>query len=252
MGPPYNSPVAKTLLVTGGLGFMGSDFVRTAWREHPDWHIIVLDALTYAGNLRNIPPEIMGSPRFEFWYGNVVDTGLVSDLVSRADYVVHYAAETHVARSLYNDRVFFETDVLGTQSVASAVYRWADRVERFVYISTSEVYGSAQYEPMDEEHPIAPTTPYAAAKAGADRLVWSYIASYSIPGVIIRPLQQLRPPPTPGEGHSSVHIQRDFGREANGSRGWLRGPGLALRGGYHPGRHGRAPGPGREGGGGGH
>jgi dTDP-glucose 4,6-dehydratase len=183
----------KTLLVTGGAGFMGSDFVRTMFEKHEDWHIIVLDALTYAGNPENIPQEIKESPRFEFWYGDVNDLHLVNELVSRSDYVVHYAAETHVSRSLYNDRVFFTTDVLGTQSVVSAVYRWAKRVERFVHISTSEVYGSALAEPMNEDHPLMPTTPYAAAKCGADRLVWSYLVSYGIPGVIIRPFNNYGP-----------------------------------------------------------
>jgi dTDP-glucose 4,6-dehydratase len=183
----------KTLLVTGGAGFMGSDFVRTMFEKHEDWHIIVLDALTYAGNPENIPQEIKESPRFEFWYGDVNDLHLVNELVSRSDYIVHYAAETHVSRSLYNDRVFFTTDVLGTQSVVSAVYRWAKRVERFVHISTSEVYGSALAEPMNEDHPLMPTTPYAAAKCGADRLVWSYLVSYGIPGVIIRPFNNYGP-----------------------------------------------------------
>ncbi len=183
----------RTLLVTGGAGFMGSDFVRKMFWKHEDWHIIVLDALTYAGNPDNIPQEIKESPRFEFWYGDVNDLHLVNELVSRSDYVVPYAAETHVSRSLYNDRVFFTTDVLGTQSVVSAVYRWANRIERFIHISTSEVYGSAMTEPMNEDHPLMPTTPYAAAKTGADRLVWSYLVSYGIPGVIIRPFNNYGP-----------------------------------------------------------
>ncbi len=183
----------KTLLVTGGAGFMGSAFVRKMFEKHPDWQILLLDALTYAGNTDNIPDQVKTSPRFEFWYGDVNDLHLVNDLVSRSDYVVHFAAETHVSRSLYNDRKFFQTDVLGTQAVVSAVYRWADRVQRFVHISTSEVYGSAETEPMTEEHPLKPTTPYAAAKAGADRLVWSYLVSYSIPGVIIRPFNNYGP-----------------------------------------------------------
>ncbi|MGB9589421.1 MAG: dTDP-glucose 4,6-dehydratase [candidate division WOR-3 bacterium] len=183
----------KTLLVTGGAGFMGSDFVRKMHEKHEDWHIIVLDALTYAGNPDNIPQAIKESPRFEFWYGDVNDLHLVNELVSRSDYIVHYAAETHVSRSLYNDRVFFQTDVLGTQSVVSAVYRWAGRVERFIHISTSEVYGSAITDPMNEDHPLLPTTPYAAAKTGADRLVWSYLVSYGIPGVIIRPFNNYGP-----------------------------------------------------------
>jgi dTDP-glucose 4,6-dehydratase len=179
--------------VTGGAGFIGSSFVRHAFEVFKDARIIALDALTYAGSIDNIPRHIRDSERFEFWYGNVNNLDLVSDLVGRSDVVVHFAAETHVARSLYLNRVFFETDVLGTQSVANAVLKHSSRIERFIHISTSEVYGSALHEPMDEDHPLNPTTPYAAAKAGADRLVYSYIISYDIPGVIVRPFNNYGP-----------------------------------------------------------
>lgn len=183
----------KTILVTGGAGFIGSNFVGHIFKKYKNYKIIVLDALTYAGNIENIPLDIRNSDRFEFWYGDVNNLDLVSDLVGRSDVVVHFAAETHVARSLYLNRVFFVTDVLGTQSVANAVLKHIDRIERFIHISTSEVYGSALYEPMHENHPLNPTTPYAAAKAGADRLVHSYIVSYDIPGVIIRPFNNYGP-----------------------------------------------------------
>ena len=106
---------------------------------------------------------------------------------------MHFAAETHVARSLYSHRVFFVTDVLGTQSITNAVLKHSERIERFVHISTSEVYGTAAYEPMDEDHPLNPTSPYAAAKAGADRLVYSYFIAHDIPAVIIRPFNNFGP-----------------------------------------------------------
>lgn len=183
----------KTILVTGGAGFIGSNFVGHIFKKYKDYKIIVLDALTYAGNIENISQDVRSSERFEFWYGDVNNIDLVSDLVGRSDVVVHFAAETHVARSLYLNRVFFVTDVLGTQSVANAVLKHIDRIERFIHISTSEVYGSALYEPMDENHPLNPTTPYAAAKAGADRLVHSYVVSYDIPAVIIRPFNNYGP-----------------------------------------------------------
>lgn len=183
----------KTILVTGGAGFIGSNFIRHVFEKYPDYRIIVLDALTYAGNMENIPSEIRDSGRFEFWYGNLNNLDLVNDLVERSDIVTHFAAETHVARSLYLNRVFFITDVLGTQSIANAVSKFKDRVEKFIHISTSEVYGTALGDPMDEEHPLNPTSPYAAAKAGADRLVYSYITSYDIPGVILRPFNNYGP-----------------------------------------------------------
>lgn len=183
----------KTVLVTGGAGFIGSNFIRHIYRKYPDYKIMVLDALTYAGNIENIPQEVRDSGRFEFWYGDLNNLDLVNDLVARSHVIAHFAAETHVARSLYLNRVFFTTDVLGTQSVANAVLKHADTVDRFIHISTSEVYGTALAEPMDEGHPLEPTTPYAAAKAGADRLVSSYVASYGIPGVIIRPFNNYGP-----------------------------------------------------------
>lgn len=177
----------KTILITGGAGFIGSSFVDYMFNKYSDYKLIVLDALTYAGDIENIPANVRNSERFEFWYGDINNLDLVSDLVGRSDAVAHFAAETHVARSLYSERVFFVTDVLGTQSVANAVLKHSDRIEKFVHISTSEVYGTSVCEPMDENHPLNPTSPYAAAKAGADRLVYSYILSYGIPGVIIRP-----------------------------------------------------------------
>lgn len=183
----------KTILVTGGAGFIGSNFVDYIFRKYPDYKLIVLDSLTYAGDIENISPEIRNSDRFEFWYGDINNLDIVSDLVGGADIVVHFAAETHVARSLYSHRVFFVTDVLGTQSVANAVLKHCDRIERFVHISTSEVYGTAVYEPMDEDHPLNPTSPYAAAKSGADRLVYSYIIAHDIPCVIIRPFNNYGP-----------------------------------------------------------
>jgi dTDP-glucose 4,6-dehydratase len=183
----------RTILVTGGVGFIGSNFVNYVFHKYPDYKLIILDALTYAGDIENIASEIRNSSRFEFWYGDINNLDLTSDLVGRSDMVVHFAAETHVARSLYQNRVFFVTDVLGTQSVMNAIFKHSSRIERFIHISTSEVYGSALYEPMDENHPLNPRTPYAAAKAGADRLVYSYIESYDLPGIIIRPFNNYGP-----------------------------------------------------------
>ena len=182
----------KTILITGGAGFIGSNFLEYIFRKYPDYHIIVLDALTYAGSPDNIPDDIKSSKRFEFWYGNVTNGDLMSQLVGRSDIVVHFAAESHVARSIFDNKIFYETDVLGTQAVANAVSRKKD-IDRFIHISTSEVYGTAHTAPMTEEHPLNPLSPYASAKAGADRLVYSYIASYKIPACILRPFNQYGP-----------------------------------------------------------
>jgi dTDP-glucose 4,6-dehydratase len=182
----------KTILITGGAGFIGSNFLEYLFRKYPEYHLIVLDALTYAGSPDNIPDDIKASKRFEFWYGNVTNDDLVSQLVGRSDIVVHFAAESHVARSIFDNKIFYVTDVLGTQAVANAVTRKKD-LDRFIHISTSEVYGTALTSPMTEEHPLNPLSPYASAKAGADRLVYSYIASYKIPACIVRPFNQYGP-----------------------------------------------------------
>jgi len=185
----------KTILVTGGAGFIGSNFVRYVYDKYPDYRIIVLDALTYAGDVENLPVDISenNDDRLSFWYGNVKNGELVDTQVSQADIVVHFAAETHVTRSIYDNYLFFETDVLGTQTVANSVLKHRNRVERFVHISTSEVYGTARDETMVEDHPLMPMSPYAAAKAGADRLVYSYWSTYRIPAVIVRPFNNYGP-----------------------------------------------------------
>jgi dTDP-glucose 4,6-dehydratase len=167
--------------------------VRLVLEEHPDWAVTVLDALTYAGNPLNFPERSLHEERFSFWYGNVTNGELVNKLVAECDVVVHFAAESHVARSIFDNRIFFETDVLGTQCVANAVLKSADTVERFIHISTSEVYGTAVEAPMSEDHPLNPKSPYAAAKAGADRLVYSYINTYDVPAVIVRPFNNYGP-----------------------------------------------------------
>jgi len=185
----------KTLLVTGGAGFIGSNFVRYILNKYPDYRVIVLDLLTYAGNPDNLPEEhIEGeNGRLVFWYGNVTNGELVGRLVAQSNVVVHFAAESHVTRSIYDNKVFFETDVLGTQRIANAVLGHKGSIERFIHISTSEVYGTAEADVMDEDHPLKPMSPYASAKAGADRLVFSYWATYNIPAIIIRPFNNYGP-----------------------------------------------------------
>jgi dTDP-glucose 4,6-dehydratase len=188
----------KTILVTGGAGFIGSNFVRHMLDKYPDYKVIVLDILTYAGNTDNLPQDLLKqadseNPRLEFWYGNVENASLVDTLMSVSDWVVHFAAESHVTRSIYDNRIFFQTDVMGTQVIANTVLKNRHRIKKFIHISTSEVYGTAEGEMMDEEHALKPMSPYASAKAGADRLVYSYWATYKIPATIIRPFNNYGP-----------------------------------------------------------
>lgn len=183
----------KKIFITGAAGFIGSNVLEYLFQKYPDYSFIVLDALTYAGNLKNISPEIQKSPRFQFIYGDIRNANVVDSIVASSDIVIHFAAETHVTRSIHDNIKFFETDVLGTQAVANAVYHHQDTVERFLHISTCEVYGAAIKNKMDEKHLLNPHSPYAAAKAGADRLVYSYYVTYKTPVTILRPFNIFGP-----------------------------------------------------------
>jgi dTDP-glucose 4,6-dehydratase len=185
-------PSEKTVLLTGAAGFIGSNFLKYMFDKYPSYNFIVLDALTYAGNMNNIPKYIKDSPRFAFWYGSVTNYSLVEQLTAQAHFIVHFAAESHVTRSLFDNKSFIDTDVMGTQIMMDALVKHKN-VERFIHISTSEVYGTAQTEPMAECHPLNPRSPYAAAKVGADRLVYSYCCAYDVPAVIIRPFNNFGP-----------------------------------------------------------
>ena len=183
----------KIVFLTGACGFIGSNFLTYMFEKYPDYHFDVLDLLTYAGSLENIPENIRNSDRFNFYYGSVNNIYLVDYLMSRANFVVHFAAESHVTRSIYDDLTFFETDVMGTRVMMTALVKYTKSVERYIHISTSEVLGTAEFKPMDEDHPIKPRSPYAAAKAGADRLVYAYWCTYNIPALIIRPFNNYGP-----------------------------------------------------------
>ena len=172
------------VLVTGGAGFIGSNFVRYALQAHRDWHVTNLDKLTYAGRLENLK-ELLDHPRHEFVKGDVADPGVARPLVQAADIVVHFAAETHVDRAILSAGEFITTDVFGTFVLLEAA-RQAPRLQRFVQISTDEVYGSVAEGSSRETDELRPRNPYSASKAGADRLAYSYWATYDIPVVITR------------------------------------------------------------------
>jgi dTDP-glucose 4,6-dehydratase len=182
----------KTVLLTGAAGFIGSNLLQYLFDKYPDYHFLVLDALTYAGNHKNIPDYIQKSKNFEFWYGDVTNPYIVNELMERSHLVVHLAAETHVARSIFDNTKFFTTDVIGTQTLMNALIK-CPQIERFIHISSSEVYGTAEGDFMSEQHPLNPRSPYAGAKAGADRLVYSYWCCQDVPAVILRPFNNYGP-----------------------------------------------------------
>jgi dTDP-glucose 4,6-dehydratase len=172
------------ILVTGGAGFIGSNFVRHALATHPDWRVTTLDKLTYAGRLENLK-DVIDHPRHEFVKGDVADPVVAGPLVEAAEVVVHFAAETHVDRSLLSAGEFITTDVYGTFVLLEAA-RNAKRLRKFVQISTDEVYGSVAEGSSRETDELKPRNPYSASKAGADRLAYSYWATYDVPVVISR------------------------------------------------------------------
>jgi dTDP-glucose 4,6-dehydratase len=172
------------VLVTGGAGFIGSNFVRHALTTRADWQVTTLDKLTYAGRLENLK-GFLDHPRHEFVKGDVADPAIATPLVADADVVVHFAAETHVDRSLLNAGEFITTDVFGTFVLLEAA-REAGRLRKFIQISTDEVYGSVPQGSSRETDELKPRNPYSASKAGADRLAYSYWATYDVPVVITR------------------------------------------------------------------
>jgi len=213
----------KNILITGGAGFIGSNFVKYMFKKYPDYHFIVLDKLTYAGNLNNLSKKIRTSNRFEFHKGCITNQELVANLIKKVDWVVHFAAETHVEKSIYTNTEFFQSNVIGTNVLINALLN-SPNVERFLHISTSEVYGTAEIEPMPETHNLNPRSPYAGAKAGADRLIYSYWCTFDIPAVIIRPFNNYGP-----KQHEEKVISKFIINALNGKPLTLHGSGLAKR-----------------------
>ena len=168
-----------TLLVTGGAGFIGSCFVRHILNKYPDYKVINLDALTYAGNIENLD-DVKNNPNYKFVHGNICDKRLVRELVAESDCVLNFAAESHVDRSITGPEIFVETNVQGTLNLLQASKELG--VERFLQVSTDEVYGTLGKDGyFYETTPLAPNSPYSASKASADLLVRAYYETYKMP-----------------------------------------------------------------------
>jgi dTDP-glucose 4,6-dehydratase len=172
------------VLVTGGAGFIGSNFVRHVLAAHDDWRVTTVDKLTYAGRIENLH-DVLDHPRHTFVRADICDAAAVTPLVVRSHVVVHFAAETHVDRSIAAAGDFIRTDVLGTFVLLQAA-RQAPALKRFVQISTDEVYGSVPSGASRETDELRPRNPYSASKAGADRLAYSYFATYALPVIVTR------------------------------------------------------------------
>jgi dTDP-glucose 4,6-dehydratase len=180
------------LLVTGGCGFIGTNFVRFIRERHPDWVVVNLDKLTYAGNRRNLldleeAEAGCALPRYVFVHGDIGDAGLVESLLAeqRIEAVVNFAAESHVDRSIHDPAPFITTNVQGTQTLLECARK--AKIARFVHVSTDEVYGSIDPpQRFSESSPLAPNSPYSASKAAADLLVRAYCKTYGLPAIVTR------------------------------------------------------------------
>ena len=173
----------KRFIVTGGAGFIGSNFVRLFLAEHEDYEVTVLDKLTYAGNLENLK-DLEGNSRMRFVKGDIADARIVDELARESDCIINFAAESHVDRSLMEAGSFIQTDVYGTWVLLEAAKRHGH--ERFLQVSTDEVYGHVAEGRSKESDPVAPRSPYSASKAGGEMMCWSYRDSFELPMVITR------------------------------------------------------------------
>ncbi len=172
------------ILVTGGAGFIGSNYINSLLANPSQFEeIIVLDALTYAGNLANLN-QALTNPKVNFVKGDIRDAHLVGSLMPKVDVVVHFAAESHVDRSISNPSEFISTNVLGTNTLLDVALH--SNIFKFIHVSTDEVYGSIDVGAWDEEWPLSPNSPYSASKAGSDLVALSYYRTYGLPVVVTR------------------------------------------------------------------
>ncbi|MEK6973437.1 MAG: dTDP-glucose 4,6-dehydratase [archaeon] len=182
------------ILVTGGCGFIGSNFVRNYLKKNPEGEIVNLDKLTYCGrkeNLADIAADKEIGKRYKFVKGDICNQRIVSRAMKDCDAVVHFAAETHVDRSIKDPMHFLQTDVIGTATLLEEARK--HKLKKFVHISTDEVYGHILEGSFTEESVLNPRNPYSASKAGADRLVCSYFNTYAVPALIVRPSNNFGP-----------------------------------------------------------
>ncbi|MCA9329586.1 dTDP-glucose 4,6-dehydratase [Candidatus Saccharibacteria bacterium] len=210
------------ILVTGGAGFIGSNFVHHVYKERPDWHITVLDALTYAGNQKNL--ENLDSSRVKLVVGNICDTELVDQLTANVDAVVHYAAESHNDNSLQNPYPFVQTNILGTYTLIEAARK---HNKRFHHISTDEVYGDLELDDpakFTPTTPYNPSSPYSSTKASSDLLVRAWVRSFNLQATISNCSNNYGP-----YQHVEKFIPRQITEILEGRQPKLYGTGVQVR-----------------------
>jgi len=174
---------SSKMLVTGGCGFIGSNFIRYMLKKWPECKILNIDKLTYAGNTDNLK-DIGSNPNYEFIQGDICQHELVSELMPSVDQVVHFAAESHVDRSIEDGDIFVKTNVLGTHTLLQCALE--NKIDRFIHVSTDEVYGSIKEGSFRESDILKPSSPYSSSKAGSDLLALSYHTTYGLPVIVTR------------------------------------------------------------------
>ena len=214
----------KRILVTGGAGFISSNMIRYLLHE-TSHDVVTMDALTYAGNMANLA-DVTDHERLKFIHGDIRDLADVAAALDGVDVIVNAAAESHGSKSIAEGGAeFVTTNVVGTQVLMDAMR--SQQIERFILISSSEVYGTAETEPMSEDHPLNPRSPYAGTKAGGDRLAYSYFCTYDLPITIIRPFNNYGPYQHPEKVIPRFIIQALCDRpltihgDGHASRDWL-------------------------------
>ncbi|MEK7640478.1 MAG: dTDP-glucose 4,6-dehydratase [Patescibacteria group bacterium] len=218
----------KKVLVCGGCGFMGSQFIRHLHNKYPNYQIYNLDLLTYAGNPENLK-DLAVSDRYHFVHGDIGDKPLIEDLMAKHkfDVVINFAAESHVDRSILNAFQFIKTNIQGAYVLLEAARHY--KIPRFVYVSTDEIYGDVPHGvKTDENYPLQPTNPYAASKAAADLMVQAYIKTHRVPAVVLRSSNNYGPYQYPEKLHSLVITNLLEGRKVP-----VHGKGLHLRSWIH-------------------
>ena len=178
------------VLITGGCGFIGSNFIRYFIKEHPDFKIINLDKLTYAGNLKNLK-DIEKNKNYKFIKGDICNLELVKKLAKTCDFIINFAAETHVDRSIKSSYEFIKTNIYGVWALLEATKN--TKIKKFIQISTDEVYGSIEAGSFIETDSLSPSSPYSASKASADLLCNAYFKTYNVPVIIIRSVNNFGP-----------------------------------------------------------
>jgi dTDP-glucose 4,6-dehydratase len=213
------------LLVTGGCGFIGSNFINYIHKKYTNWYIVNIDAMYYCAKIEHVSEEVRNSDRYKFYKGNICDEKLITQILNdhNITHVLHFAAQSHVQNSFKDASEFIKDNVLGTQILLECV-RGYGKIDKFVHVSTDEVYGEALEDKKTEQSMLCPTNPYAASKAGAELMAQAYCHSYRLPIIITRGNNVYGP-----NQHIEKLVPRFITQVQNGQKMTIQGDGSAKR-----------------------